>query len=390
MTQIRKLCTTLPRIDTHAHLDENYPPLKAFSETPTSEDLINSRVIAEGCRVLYDEEVGIFLRPDTPEVIFEKAEKLRNLGKWEAVDFALKKAKIEKQISFCTFKPESFSPFAANDKKNKISYLAFVDEALNGAGQIPSPDFPEENSTFYSRICKLFGEMNSLDDYLDFIDKTVDGWRAKKVVGMKTAAAYTSGLKISKPSVSDARAAFAKKNKMSGKDYRVARDFIFHHLLRACLRNNFPVVIHTGFQIWGHANLEQSNPMLLHNILIDPEYKNLTFVLLHGGNPYVGETTYLAGMFPNVMIDFTWIVWMTPLRFKHALVEWLANVPHHKFCWGSDSQTPESIAGIDSICRRYIADALEMALAEKIIDEKYALEFIENSFRKNAERIFGI
>jgi len=338
MTQIRKLCTTLPRIDTHAHLDENYPPLKAFSETPTSEDLINSRVIAEGCRVLYDEEVGIFLRPDTPEVIFEKAEKLRNLGKWEAVDFALKKAK----------------------------------------------------STFYSRICKLFGEMNSLDDYLDFIDKTVDGWRAKKVVGMKTAAAYTSGLKISKPSVSDARAAFAKKNKMSGKDYRVARDFIFHHLLRACLRNNFPVVIHTGFQIWGHANLEQSNPMLLHNILIDPEYKNLTFVLLHGGNPYVGETTYLAGMFPNVMIDFTWIVWMTPLRFKHALVEWLANVPHHKFCWGSDSQTPESIAGIDSICRRYIADALEMALAEKIIDEKYALEFIENSFRKNAERIFGI
>ncbi|RLD09578.1 MAG: hypothetical protein DRI44_08195 [Chlamydiae bacterium] len=390
MTQIRELCSTLPRIDTHAHFDENYPSLEEFSKTHTAEQLLNSRVIAEGCRVLYDENVGVFLRPETPKIIFEKAEKLRKLGAWKAVNFALEKAKIEKQISFCAFKPESFLPFASNDKQNKISYLAFVDEAINGAGQIPNPDFPEGDTTFYSRICNLFGEFKSFDDYLDFINNTVDNWRAKRVVGMKTAAAYTSGLKISKPSLKEASTAFSKKNKMSGEDYRTARDYVFHHLLRACLRNNFPVVIHTGFQIWGRANLEQSNPMLLHNILVDPDYKNLTFVLLHGGNPYTGETTYLAGMFPNVIIDFTWITWMTPIRFKNALLEWLAIVPNHKFCWGSDSQTPESIVGIDSITRRYIADALEMAVAERIIDEKYALEFIENSYKKNAERIFGV
>jgi len=390
MTKIREACLNEKRIDTHAHLDDNYPTLNIISESFNTETLINSRVIAEGCRVLYDTDIGVFLRPNAPEIIFEKAEKLRNRGAWEAVDFALEKAKIEKQISFCTFKPENFTPFASNDKQNKISYLAFVDEALNGAGQVPNPDFPEGDTTFYSRICNLFGEFKSFDDYLDFIDKTVNNWRAKKVIGMKTAVAYTSGLKISKPSAKEASSAFSKKNDMTDDDYRVVRDFIFHHLLKACLRNNFPVVIHTGFQIWGHANLEQSNPMLLHNILIDPDYKDLTFVLLHGGNPYIGETTYLAGMFPNVIIDFTWITWMSPVRFKNALLEWLAVVPHHKMCWGSDSQIPESIAGIDSITRRYIADALETAVKERIIDERYALEFIENSYRKTAKRIFGL
>jgi len=390
MTKIREACLNEKRIDTHAHLDDNYPSLNNISESFNSESLINSRVIAEGCRILYDTDVGVFLRPDATKIIFEKAEELRKRGAWEAIDFALGKSKIEKQIAFCSFRPEQIRPFANHAEKNKLYYFAYVDEAINGHAQIPCPDFPGTDSTYYSRLCSLFGELNSLADYLNIIDDTVNNWRSKGVVGMKTAIAYTSGLSISKPSVKEATSAFNHKNDMTEVDYRVVRDYIFHHLLKACLRNNFPVVIHTGFQIWGHANLEQSNPILLHNVLVDPDYKNLTFVLLHGGNPYVGETTYLAGMFPNVIIDFTWISWMTPLRFKNALVEWLATVPHYKMCWGSDSSTPETIAGIDSITRRYIADALETAIQERIIDEKYALEFVENSYRQTARRVFGI
>jgi len=388
MTKIREACLNESRIDTHAHLDENYPPLNIIADLADAECVINSRVIAEGCKNLYDAEIGVFFRPDSPKIIFEKAAELRKKGQWEAIDFALSKAKIEKQIAFCSFQPEKIRPFINKKVKDKIYYLSFVDEAINGAGQIPSPDFPGTNSTYYSRICNLFGELNSFENFLDIIDETVDKWIYKNVVGMKTAIAYTSGLKISKPKLSTATVAFNKKTKMSEEENKIVRDFVFHHLLKACKRNNFPVVIHTGFQIWGRSNLEQSNPMLLHNILIDPEYKDLTFVLLHGGNPYIGETTYLAGMFPNVMIDFTWITWMSPMRFKNALLEWLAVVPHHKMCWGSDSQTPESIVGTDKITRRYIADALETAVDEGIIDERYALEFIENAYRKTAKRIF--
>ena len=37
----------------------------------STETLINSRVIAEGCRVLYDTDIGVFLRPNAPEIIFD-------------------------------------------------------------------------------------------------------------------------------------------------------------------------------------------------------------------------------------------------------------------------------------------------------------------------------
>ena len=177
---------------------------------------------------------------------------------------------------------------------------------------------------------------------------------------------------------------------MTPTDFYDVHDYAFHHVLKACKRNGFPVVIHTGFQIWGHSSLSQANPMLLHNVISDPDYKDLTFVLLHGGNPYVGETTYLAGMFENVVIDFTWIGWQTPARFRMALAEWLTNVPHDRMCFGSDSGTPETIVGIDHVMRTNIAAALEMCLEDGTIDERYAMEFIENTYRETPKRVFGL
>lgn len=104
----------------------------------------------------------------------------------------------------------------------------------------------------------------------------------------------------------------------------------------------------------------------------------------------MGETTYLAASFPNVIIDFTGIGWMTPARFRGALAEWLAVVPHNKMCWGSDSISPENIAGIDSIMPRLIADIVEDAISERLIGEKYAPEFMENSYVNTDKRVFEI
>ena len=91
-----------------------------------------------------------------------------------------------------------------------------------------------------------------------------------------------------------------------------------------------------------------------------------------------------------MIIDFTWIGWMSPPRFRPALGEWLAAVPHDRICWGSDSGTPESIAGIDSIMRKLIADVLVAGVDERTIDEGYALEFIENAYQKTPARVFGL
>jgi len=347
-----------------------------------------SRVLAEGCRFLYGIDPGVFLRQDAPAALFEKAAELRKDGWWEGLCKAWDRCHIVKQLCFSCLRKES-RPYPDHWDDPRLGYLAYIDLGVQGDYAYPSPDFDTSHFNFYDRLRQFFGEVNTLDDYLQALDADIDSWRSWGVVGMKTARAYTSGLLVSDPSVQEARTAFARKRDMTEADFRVVHDYAFRHALLACKRNGLPVVIHTGFQIWGHANLSQANPLLLHNLLIDPRYKDLTFVLLHGGNPYIGETAYLAGMFPNVIIDFTWISWMTPPRFRLALSEWLAIVPHTRFCWGSDSGTPETIAGTDRITRGLIADVLEAAIRDQLIDERYALEFIENTYLKTPRRVFG-
>ena len=299
-------------------------------------------------------------------------------------------AHIEKQIAFCGFDMKLAAPFAAQHA-GRLSFLAYIDPIVTGGAEYPCPDNPSLHTPYYTALCNFLGrELRSLDDYLDAVDDTVDSWKAHNVVGLKTAVAYTSGLCIDAYDPSAVRAAFARKDAMTAADELMVCNTGLRQAFAACGRNDLPVVIHTGFQIWGHSDLRQSNPMHLHNILIDDRFKDVTFVLLHGGNPYVGETTYLASMFPHVNIDFTWLSWMSPARFKPALAEWITIVPHDRFCWGSDSGTPETICGIDRITREAIADVLEDMVAERIIDERYALSWIEYAYRKTPQRLFGI
>jgi len=389
---IRACALSLERLDTHAHLEEKVPALEAvaqrFDSFDTTAPLIDSKIYAEGCRVLYGIDPGVYLRSDAPPEIFTRARELRARGDRATFASALDQAHIAHMLAFCDHEPAK-SPLRTFS--SRINLLAYIDPAILGDYCAYSPDFPLDDYCYYDRICGYFGQLTTLPDYLDALDAAIDTWRAHGVVGMKTAMAYTTGLAFSDPSPEEARAAFAKKDTMTPADIRTVQDFAFRHALLACQRHALPVVIHTGFQIWGHANLAQSNPLLLHNLLIDPRYKDLTFVLLHGGNPYVGETAYLAGMFPNVILDFTWIAWMSRTRFRSALAEWLEVVPATRFCWGSDcSSAPETIAGINHIVRGEIANVLEDLAQRHILDEPTALDFLQQTYVETPKRVFGL
>lgn len=386
----------MPRVDTHCHLilDEtnSLPDLKTvvkdFDDFAKKGNMVESRICSLGCKKMYGIDAGIFLREDAPEEIFKKADKLRENGVSIALDKTFEAANIINQLCFTDFFPENW-PFIKLSPKIKI--LAYIDNAIAGNDFVFCPDGSEMAFNYYESICEHFDKkLSNLSDYLDALDSGIDNWRKHGVVGMKTAFAYTLGLDFSDPTLEETQTAFSKKADMSPAEIKTVQHFAFRHSLLACLRNELPVVIHTGFQIWGHADLRQSNPMLLHNLLIDKRYKDLTFVLLHGGNPYVGETTYLARMFPNVIIDFTWISWMTRARFRMALAEWIEVVPHTKFCWGSDSNFPENIVGIGQIVREEIGIVLGDLIKRKIIDEKTAVQFLEHTYQKTPKRVFNL
>lgn len=388
---VRELAMNLDRIDTHSHFDgrlgDARSTAKNFDDHMNTGQTTAARIWAEGVRQLYGIDTGIFFSSAAPEEVYTKAEALRADGPAKALERAMDAGRISQQFVFTLHNPGA-SPLATISPRVKL--LAYIDWAVAGDGVIYCPEHYTEDFIYFDAIQGRFGPLATLDDYLDAIDEAIDGWRSHGVVGMKTAFAYTLGLKFSDPTRQEAQAAFARKRDMSPQDAATVQHYAFRHALLGCKRNGLPVVIHTGFQIWGQSSLEQSNPMLLHNLLIDPRYKDLTFVLLHGGNPYVGETTYLARMFPNVIIDFTWIAWMTRARFRMALAEWIEIVPHTRFCWGSDSNVPENIVGIGQIVREVIANVLEDLMDRRIIDEKTALNFIQKTYLDTPKRVFSV
>lgn len=386
-SEVREAVLTAGRVDTHAHLHSAIAPLESRAAGPDSPEaldgpLARARLLALGCEALYGVRVGPVLTADAPREVFERAAELRARGRPAAYARAFELAGIEAQICFCDFQ--------CSDAADKLAIaphvrlLAYIDRAIVGAA--------EEAGTCLEALERVHGRLDGLGDLLAAVDRAVDSWPSRGVVGMKVSLAYYDhGLALRDPSPAEAERAFARGHGMSAEDARLVRDFALRRALDGCLRNGLPAVFHTGFLAFGAANLAGGNPALLQPVLQDRRWAELTFVLLHGGYPYTGETGFLAARLPNVVIDFTWLPWLSPARFRQALGEWLAVVPLSRFMWGSDSgPLPEHVVGIDRVSRPLIAEALEAAMADGVLDPERALRFVELAYRVNARRVFRL
>lgn len=383
---IRDAALNTPRVDTHGHLWGTPGDLRKATVEPSEIDRSGRaaplRMLAVGCRELYGIDVGSALSAEAPPEVFERAAALRQLGRQEMFARAFEAAGIETQLCFCDCRLSD-----AADKRAiapHVRLLAYIDQALVGQHQ--------EGDTYIAALERVHGRLGGLGDLLEIVDRSIDAWPSAGVVGMKVGLAYYDhGLDLRMTSQAGAERAFGRREDMSSEDAACVRDFALRHAFDACLRNNLPVVIHTGFLAWGAASIRGANPAFLQPVLMDRRWAGLTFVLLHGGYPYTGETCFLAARIPNVVVDFTWLPWLSPTRFRSALAEWIENVPFERFVWGSDSNAmPESIVGTDRLTRELIAEVLDALCDQGLLDVRRAIRFIELSFRENARRIFRL
>ena len=88
----------------------------------------------------------------------------------------------------------------------------------------------------------------------------------------------------------------------SADDYRVFQDYIFRVLVDEAGKLNLPMHFHSAVGIGDYFSLRQGNVVNLENVLRDPRYRNVNFVLLHGGWPYEREAALLTAV-KNVYLD---------------------------------------------------------------------------------------
>jgi len=233
--------------------------------------------------------------------------------------------------------------------------------------------------------------------YLAFVSRTLEDNRKKGGIAMKFEVAYFRSTKFSDPTREQAETIY--KRYVGGgvpghEDYRIFQDYIFRFLIQEGGRLRLPVHIHSAVGIGDYFNLSEGNIMNLENILRDPRYSKVTFVMIHGGYPYEREAIWLAAV-KNVYLDSSLMeIYMYPSEFKHSLKQWLETFPD-KITFGTDSFPYNETLGAEEsywLGVQSARTALAAALAEMIsmgeVSETQALKMARGYLRDNAAGLY--
>ena len=207
----------------------------------------------------------------------------------------------------------------------------------------------------------------------------VAGARDRGFAGLKTIAAYRSGLDVAAPDEGAAAAALAERP--SRLEAKPLVDLLLHDALEANAADPLPVQVHCGF---GDADLllPRADPGLLKPLI--ERFATTPFVLLHC-YPFVREAGWLAHVYPNVFFDLSLTI-PHVFRAAEAVREALELAPVSKLLYASDAaRTPE----LYYLAAKWWREALAEVLAEALPAGE-AEEAGRRVLRDNALALYGL
>ena len=237
-----------------------------------------------------------------------------------------------------------------------------------------------------------------LDAYERVVASILRREKAQGGVGMKFEIAYFRSLRFSDPPRAQAAAIYARWVRGGvppASDYRVFQDFFFRFLLRQAAALHLPVQIHAAVGPEDFYSISGGDVLNLENILRDPRYDGVTFVLLHGGYPFDRQAIWLTAR-ANVYLDSSLMeFYLYPAALARVLRRWLELFPE-KVVFGSDAYPFGPSIGAEEcywLGVRSVREALAAALAGMVEDgevgEPQALALARAYLHDNAARLYA-
>ena len=224
----------------------------------------------------------------------------------------------------------------------------------------------------------------------------VEGARAAGYVGLKSIAAYRTGLAISPPDRGEPASAFAAVKARARRDgaVRLADKPLNDHLVLLALavaeRQQLPVQFHTGF-VDADLDLLWANPLHMRPLFESGRYRHVPFVLLHAGYPYVRELGYLATLYSNVFVDVGLAIPFVTVDIPALWSQLLGLTATSKILFSTDAYSIPDIYWLAARWGRWgLARALEAAMACGALTEAEALESAQAMLSGNAARLYGV
>ena len=241
---------------------------------------------------------------------------------------------------------------------------------------------------------------DTLDAYLvRVVTPTLERLKRERAIAVKFVAAYMRPLNFADTPQAEAARIYRENaggTEPSAADYRKLQDFLFRYVAREAGRLGLAVHLHTGGGCGHFFNLSNGNPLLLESVINDPGLRKTTFVLVHGGYPFVDATTFVLEK-PNVYADFSAQTFLlTPTALARVLRAWLEYQPE-KVLFGTDaSPGPPEVSWEESAwltnktAREALAIALTGMMRDGDITRERTGELARMVLRDNAMRLYGL
>jgi uncharacterized protein len=404
--RLLKQIDTIPIFDNHAHpgfaddtdVDAMAAPPDESATLRVRED--NPEFVA-GAKALFGYPFNDF-QAEHAKWLADKKKAAEQSGSPAYFDSILDKLNVE----VCLANRAMMAPYL--DPK-RFHWVFFGDSFFfpfdNSAQRASTPDMgvyiplQEKMLSRYKKQEGLEGLPADLAGYEDFVRRTMtDNQQKHGGVAIKFEAAYFRSLRFEDPPHAHA-AAIYDKYRAGGvpteDEYREFQDYIFRVMVSQSEKLHLPMHFHSAVGIGDYFNLGKGNVLNLENVLRDPRYRNVTFVLLHGGWPYEREAALLTAV-KNVYLDTSLQSEMLyPSQFKEVVKQMLTLFPD-KMMFGSDAFPFNDALGAEEsmwlavrTSRMALAAALAELVEEGALSEPKALALARGYLHDNGVRLYG-
>jgi uncharacterized protein len=220
--------------------------------------------------------------------------------------------------------------------------------------------------------------------------RTADSGR---VVGVKSIAAYRTGLELAPERPTDAEVTAAAGRWLAGSGdngpSRLADETLHRFFVWCGVDIGLPVQFHVGYGD-SDVDLHRGNPLLLTPLLRAIEPTGVPVMLLHN-YPFHREAGYLAQVFPHVYFDAGLATHNLGARAPALLAEALELAPFGKFLYSSDAfGLPELYYLGAALFRTALSAFFTSGLSEDLYTERTMLRLTKMLCADNAKRAYAL
>jgi predicted TIM-barrel fold metal-dependent hydrolase len=237
----------------------------------------------------------------------------------------------------------------------------------------------------------------SYDEVAEATDHLVRSLRGHGFVGLKSVVGYRTGLDVRRWERSYAIASFAEARQEVAErgavrlGHKPLLDSLLHVALAAAADDGLPVQLHVGYGD-PDADLRSANPLLLRDLLEEPAYRPVPFVLLHGCWPFVREGGYLASVYGNAHLDLSYAIPFLSRQELRSMTRAAFSVaPASRLLYSSDgARVPELHWAGAREGRRAIGGVLAELVDDGDLTPAQARRAGERVLRDNASALYGL